>query len=75
MLGSVVTTQIDSGSIPAIEVFYSLSNPALWSIKNILCLPGIELGTLRLVDRCDDHYTTKVNEIFRKIFEKSLISK
>ena len=33
-------------------------------INNILHLPGIEPGTLELGGRCDDHYTTKINEIF-----------
>ena len=41
----------------------------LWTTPNTLRSHGIEPGTLELGGGCDDHYTTKIDEIFGKIFE------
>ena len=55
--------------IPQVLQFFTTFPPTLQEINKSVCLPGIEPGTLELEGERDDHYTTEIDEIERKIFE------
>ena len=55
--------------IPQVLQFFTTFPPTLQEINRIVRSPGIEPGTLELEGECENHYTTEIDEIFRKIFE------